>query len=65
MTSTISQVMESITVHTFQENFDELMERVENGESFIITGEHGDVIIVPYEHYNEDLNFFSDHNDGC
>lgn len=36
------------TVKEFQENFDELIERVENGESFVIKSEHGNAVMIPY-----------------
>lgn len=41
--------MEKFNVEYFQQNFDEIMERVENGESFMIQSEHGDAILVPYK----------------
>ena len=40
--------LQKFTVEEFQENFDNLFARVENGESFIITSEYGDAIIIPY-----------------
>ena len=49
--------MQTLTVEEFQVDFDNLMERVENGESFIITSEHGNAVIVPY---SETLDFFED-----
>jgi prevent-host-death family protein len=41
--------MEKFTVEEFQSDFDNLMERVEQGESFIITSEYGDAVMVPYD----------------
>jgi len=41
--------LQSFTVEEFQSDFDNLMSRVENGESFIITSEHGNAIMVPYK----------------
>lgn len=41
--------MEQFTVEEFQNKFDELFNRVENGESFRIVSEHGSAIIVPYK----------------
>jgi PHD/YefM family antitoxin component YafN of YafNO toxin-antitoxin module len=49
MISTISEVMETFTIEEFQADFDTLMSRVENGESFIITSEHGNAVMVPYK----------------
>lgn len=44
--------MKKFTVDEFQSDFDNLMEKVENGESFIITSEYGDTVMTPYD---EDL----------
>ena len=41
--------LRSFTVEEFQSDFDDLMNRVEQGESFIITSEHGNVVMVPYK----------------
>ena len=41
--------LQSFTVEEFQSNFDNLMNRVENGESIIITSEHGNAVMVPYK----------------
>ena len=41
--------LQSFTVEVFQSNFDNLMNRVEKGETIIITSEHGNVVMVPYK----------------
>lgn len=41
--------LKSYTVEDFQANFDNLMSRVENGESIIITSVHGNAVMVPYK----------------
>lgn len=46
--------LESFTVEEFQTNFDDLIQRVENGESFIITDGDKSAVIVPY---NEVIKF--------
>jgi len=46
--------LQSFTVQEFQENFDDLMGRVENGESFIIRDEDNSAVIVPY---NETIKY--------
>jgi len=48
--------LQKFTVEEFQSDFDNLMNRVENGESFIITSEHGNAIMVPYKEVIEILN---------
>jgi len=60
--------MEKFTVEEFQADFIHLLERVENGESFIITSEHGNVVMIPYNSYEEvdDLiRIHTDHEEGC
>jgi prevent-host-death family protein len=49
MTMDELQQLESFTIEQFQQDFDNLMNRVENGESFIITSQHGNAVIVPYK----------------
>jgi prevent-host-death family protein len=61
--------MKQFTVEQFQSDFDNLMERVEAGESFIITSEFGNAMIVPYKEYeglSDDLiRIHTDHDEGC
>jgi len=49
--------LQKFTVEEFQVNFDTLIERVENGESFIITDGERNAVIVPY---NEVVHVFED-----
>jgi hypothetical protein len=49
--------LESFTVEEFQSDFDNLMERVENGESFIIRDGENSAVIVPY---NETIKYSID-----
>ena len=56
MTDDINQ-LQKFTVEEFQSDFDNLMNRVENGESFVISSEHGNAVIVPYK---EVINIFDD-----
>lgn len=46
--------LQSFTVEEFQTDFDNLMERVENGESFIIRDGDNSAVIVPY---NETIKY--------
>ena len=41
--------LQSFTVEEFQSDFDNLMNRVEQGESFVITSEHGNAVMIPYK----------------
>jgi PHD/YefM family antitoxin component YafN of YafNO toxin-antitoxin module len=46
--------MEKFTVQEFQADFDNLIERVEKGESLsIITSEYGNAVMIPYGEYKE------------
>jgi hypothetical protein len=41
---------------------------VENGESFIITSEHGDAMLIPYgsnEESDDLVRIHTEHYDGC
>jgi len=70
-----TEQLQSFTVEEFQKNFDNLMDRVENGESFIITSEHGNVVVVPYKEvvsiceesnvdFDEIVKIHTDHEEG-
>jgi prevent-host-death family protein len=68
--------MEKFTVEEFQKDFDNLLERVENGESFIITDQEKEVVIMPAEDYEyivdtvdgivdeEVIRIHTDHEEG-
>jgi prevent-host-death family protein len=62
--------LETFTVEEFQANFDALMNRVENGESFIITSDEGNAVIVPYKEIvnlgvDDYVELHRDHEEGC
>ena len=46
--------LQKFTVQEFQEDFDKLIQRVENGESFIIRDGDNSAVIVPY---NETIKY--------
>ena len=56
--------MEIFTVEEFQERFDELMERVENGEHLGIINENGQAaVMMPAD--DELIRIYTDHEEGC
>jgi antitoxin (DNA-binding transcriptional repressor) of toxin-antitoxin stability system len=64
--------MEEFTVEQFQENFDALISRVENGESFIIDDDGKRVVIVPHKTNSDELQILDEfvknnknHDDAC
>jgi prevent-host-death family protein len=63
--------MKTFTVEEFQQDFDNLIERVEQGESFIITSECGDAVMIPYKDVkgiinvdDELIRIHTDHEEG-
>jgi antitoxin (DNA-binding transcriptional repressor) of toxin-antitoxin stability system len=59
--------MKSITIEELQADFDAILDEVENGESFLIHSEHGDVMLVPYNQYKESddlIRIHTDHEEG-
>jgi antitoxin (DNA-binding transcriptional repressor) of toxin-antitoxin stability system len=70
MITNVSTKMESFTVEQFQIHFDELIERVENGESFVIKSDYGNAVLVPCNNENcEDLDdlirIHTEHEEAC
>jgi antitoxin (DNA-binding transcriptional repressor) of toxin-antitoxin stability system len=66
----VLQKMESFTVEEFQLHFDELIERVENGESFLIKSDYGDAVLVPCDEescdeLDEIIRIHTEHEEGC
>lgn len=64
----LNMIMETFTIEEFQEDFDNLLERVENGESFVIKSEYGNAVLIPYAEYKEVdelVECLCNHDDGC
>jgi PHD/YefM family antitoxin component YafN of YafNO toxin-antitoxin module len=56
--------MEIYTVKEFQERWDEMIERVENGERISIIDDNGHAaVIVPAD--EELIRIYTDHEEGC
>ena len=74
MNQELNEIQE-FTIEEFQSDFDTLMNRVENGESFIITSDNGNAVIVPYKEvisicedsnvdFDEILRIHTNHEEG-
>jgi len=74
MNSQLAQY-KSFSVEEFQNNFEELMNRVENGETLVINSEHGTALMLPFkevvevfEEVDSDLDeivkIHTDHEEG-
>jgi len=49
--------LERIDIETLTEDFDEIMERVENGQMYLITVDGEDkAVLIPYDDYNTLIN---------
>ena len=55
--------MKKVTVEEFQDNWEEMMGRVEGGESIEITDEIGSVVMLPVE--DEIYRIYVEHDEGC
>lgn len=67
--------LQSFTIEEFQADFDNLIKKVQNGESFLIKSEHGNAIMVPYNEviriceesnvdFEEIVKIHTDHEEG-
>ena len=60
--------MKTLTIEELQADFDTIIDRVGNGETFIIKSECGNVALVPYNEYKESedlIRIYTDHEEGC
>lgn len=67
MTTSISVKMETIRIETFIENYDEILERIENGERFLILSEYGEFEIISKNlpsNFNDEIDIYRNHNEA-
>lgn len=60
--------MKTLTIEELKADFDAIIDRVGNGETFIIKSEYGNVALVPYNEYKESedlIRIYTDHEEGC
>jgi len=58
--------MQELTIEELQEYFDDIFERVEKGESFLIrTPDNKDCVLIPFDEYEEYYKEFFEHDDAC
>lgn len=58
--------MQELTVEELEEYFEDIIDRVGQGESFLIrTQEDKDCVLVPYNEYEEYYKDFFEHDDAC
>lgn len=56
--------MTEITVEELQENFDEIMDSVSDGEKFLIRTQEQDLILIPYSEYSKHFENYFDHDES-
>lgn len=59
--------MKTITITELQSNFGQIITEVENGKTFIIESEYGNVALVPYDEskeIDELVKIYTDHEEG-
>jgi PHD/YefM family antitoxin component YafN of YafNO toxin-antitoxin module len=54
--------LESYTIEEWEENFDELIDRVEQGETLMITSDNGNAVMMPVD--DELLRIYSEHDEA-
>ncbi len=61
--------MKTLTVQELQENFEYYLDRVKVGESFLIKSKYGEVMLVPYNNGEQEVDdlirIHTDHEEGC
>jgi len=60
--------MKTLTIEEFQQDFDAIINKVEEGECFIIKSEHGNAMLIPYKQYRNEIDdlirIHTDHEEG-
>jgi len=60
--------MKILTVQEFQKNFEEYIDKVEAGQSFLIKSEYGNAVLIPYSDYTTEVDdlirIHTDHEEG-
>ena len=58
--------MTEITLEELEKDFEEIIQRVEEGEHFLITSDdYKDVVMIPYEDYSDYYDEYFEHDDAC
>jgi len=54
--------LESYTIEEWEENFDEFIDRVEQGETLMITSDNGNAVMMPVD--DELIRIYSEHDEA-
>lgn len=57
--------MNKVTIEELQENFEEYLDKVQEGESFLVSSEYGEVILTQSREEDDDImRIYTDHEEG-
>jgi PHD/YefM family antitoxin component YafN of YafNO toxin-antitoxin module len=56
--------MTEITVEELQENFDEIIDSVSEGEKFLIRTQEQDLVLIPYIEYSKYFENYFNHDES-
>jgi prevent-host-death family protein len=60
--------MKTLTIEELQADFENYLDRVEAGESFLIKSEYGDAVLIPYKNGEKEVDdlirIHTDHEEG-
>lgn len=60
----LKSLMEKVSIKNFQNNFDEYIKKVENGQSFVIENNDGrSAVMIPID--DDLIRIHTDHDDAC
>ena len=60
----ILQSMKKLTIEELEKNFEDYLDKVEEGESYLIEDPNGGVVLVKYD--DEELRrIYTEHDEGC
>jgi len=57
--------MNKVTIEELQKNFEEYLDKVQEGESFLVASEYGEVILTQSREEDDDIvRIYTDHEEG-
>ena len=60
----LKSLMEKVSIKNFQNNFDEYIKKVENGQSFVIENNDGrSAVMIPID--DDLIRIHTEHDDAC
>lgn len=60
--------MNILTTSELEQNFDQILEEVESGKTFLVQHNNSNFMLIPYQTYRESdelVRIYTDHEEGC